>query len=253
MKFQKISKEDFILKAISVHGNKYDYSKTEYEKSHSKILIICPIHGQFYQRANSHLQGTGCRKCHSEKIKQKPKIKASRKSRYIKKDKIDITTATSFFISKANVVHNDKYDYNKTIYIKSNKKIIITCNEHGDFEQTPNSHLQKRGCPICAENTYGWNKTSFIKRSKNNIAIFYIIECSNFEEYFFKIGITTKSVDERYKNKIKMPYSYNSIFEIKDSPEKIWEIEQKYKKNMKNYSYLPKIEFNGSKKECYII
>lgn len=46
---------DFIQKAVSIHGNKYDYSKAKYVSSHTPVEIICPIHGSFYQEPNSHI------------------------------------------------------------------------------------------------------------------------------------------------------------------------------------------------------
>ena len=64
----------FIASAREVHGNKYDYSKTDYQNMRSKVLIICPRHGEFYQRAHSHLLGSGCPMCkydaHMERIKK---------------------------------------------------------------------------------------------------------------------------------------------------------------------------------------
>ena len=54
------------------------------------------------------------------------------------------------FIEKARKIHGDKYDYSKVEYIYSRTKVIITCNIHGDFEQTANSHLRGSGCPVCA-------------------------------------------------------------------------------------------------------
>ena len=54
---------DFIEKAKKVHGDKYDYSKVEYVNSHSKVCIICPKHGEFWQNPNGHLRGHGCPKC----------------------------------------------------------------------------------------------------------------------------------------------------------------------------------------------
>lgn len=60
---RKISQEDFVARAKEVHKNKYDYSKTEYSDMRSKVEIICPVHGPFFQRAQSHLLGHGCPKC----------------------------------------------------------------------------------------------------------------------------------------------------------------------------------------------
>ena len=59
--------EEWIQKAIKVHGNNYDYSKVNYKDAKSKICIICPIHGEFYQIPNNHLNGCGCPNCNSNK------------------------------------------------------------------------------------------------------------------------------------------------------------------------------------------
>ena len=55
--------EEFIKQAIIKHGDKYDYSKVVYTKKDNKIIIICKIHGEFEQCANSHIMGYGCQKC----------------------------------------------------------------------------------------------------------------------------------------------------------------------------------------------
>lgn len=59
----KASLEYFIKKANTIHGGKYDYSKSEYVDSDTKILITCPEHGDFMQLPNNHLSGHGCPKC----------------------------------------------------------------------------------------------------------------------------------------------------------------------------------------------
>ena len=62
-KTQSKSTEKFIKQAIEVHGNKYDYSKTNYINSHHLVSIICPEHGEFWQNPTYHLSGCGCQKC----------------------------------------------------------------------------------------------------------------------------------------------------------------------------------------------
>ena len=47
------------------------------------------------------------------------------------------------------MIYKNKYDYKKCIYINNKTKVVITCPTHGDFEQTPNNHLNGKGCPIC--------------------------------------------------------------------------------------------------------
>ena len=63
------TKEDFIKSAKVKHGDKYDYSKVEYVNNNTKVCIICPEHGEFWQIPSSHLQGNGRMKC---SIKNKP-------------------------------------------------------------------------------------------------------------------------------------------------------------------------------------
>lgn len=60
---KKLTTEEFIKRAREVHGDKYDYSKTEYVDTHTKVCIISPIHGEFWQTPNTHLNGNGCKKC----------------------------------------------------------------------------------------------------------------------------------------------------------------------------------------------
>ena len=127
------NKAKFIEKAKQVHGDKYDYSKVNYIDSHTKVCIICPIHGEFWQIPNSHLKGKGCSKCGI--------INATLKRR----------SKTEEFINKAREVHGNKYDYSKVEYLNNHTKVCIICPIHGEFWQTPYSHL-KHGCPKCSNN-----------------------------------------------------------------------------------------------------
>lgn len=52
---------------------------------------------------------------------------------------------TEEFIKKANIIHNNKYVYNKTNYVNNKTNVLITCTMHGDFEQAPNNHLKGWG------------------------------------------------------------------------------------------------------------
>ena len=64
---KRLTKEEFILKARQIHGWKYDYSKVVYLNNRTPVCIICPEHGEFWQTPNTHLDGTGCKKCSNEK------------------------------------------------------------------------------------------------------------------------------------------------------------------------------------------
>ena len=122
----KLTKEEFIQKAIARHGDKYDYSKVDYKGCRTKVTIICPIHGEFEQKPNNHLSGYGCPRCGGG-------IKLTKEE----------------FIQKAIARHGDKYGYSKVDYINNSTKVTIICPIHGEFKQMPRDHLSGCGCPVC--------------------------------------------------------------------------------------------------------
>jgi hypothetical protein len=139
--------EQFIKQAKKIHNNKYNYSLVDYNKSNDKIKIICPIHGEFEQNSNNHLNGNGCPKCKGLSIIEKK------------------TKTTEQFISEAKLVHGDKYDYSLVEYKNCKDCIKIKCVEHGEFEQTPEIHLSGCGCQKCGFK-YNYNEimiSDFIK------------------------------------------------------------------------------------------
>lgn len=119
--------DKFIQKAKAVHGNKYDYSKVEYIGNRFKVIITCPEHGDFLQKAGNHLNGCGCKGC----FKQRNKSNINE------------------FITRANIVHNNKYNYSKVVYNGAETKVTIICPIHGEFEQIPMSHVKGHGCNLC--------------------------------------------------------------------------------------------------------
>ena len=125
------TQNEFIECSKRIHGDKYDYSKVEYVNARTKVCIICPIHGEFWQTPYSHLQGHECKMCSVEIVKGKKKLSIEE------------------FIEKANEVHGKKYDYSKVDYVNSHTKVCIICPKHGEFWQTPNSHLSGSGCKKC--------------------------------------------------------------------------------------------------------
>lgn len=123
-------KEKFIEKSNKKHDNKYDYSKVEYVNSKTKVCIVCPEHGEFWQTPAAHVRGNGCPECANKKRGKR-------------------TVNTESLIEKYKSIHNNKYTYEKTQYIDANTKICVTCPEHGDFYILPFKHLNGQGCPKC--------------------------------------------------------------------------------------------------------
>ena len=148
----KSNTQQFINKAKLIHGDKYNYSKVEYINSKTKVCIICPIHGEFWQRPSSHLQGKGCLKCGFDKTASIKRLTREE------------------FITKAKEVHDNKYDYSKVIYKNSDTKVEIICPTHGSFFQTPYHHLQGHGCKKCGDEAKShklkMNTTEFIIKAK---------------------------------------------------------------------------------------
>ena len=142
----KSNTEEFIKNALLVHGNKYDYSKVNYKNRNTKVIIICKTHGEFTQNSYNHLTGQGCNKCS-----------------YILRANKNKTTVDEF-IKKSKIIHDDKYDYSKVDYKNSDTKINIICKIHGEFLQTPSSHLQRYGCAKCAGKAKS-NTEEFIKNA----------------------------------------------------------------------------------------
>jgi hypothetical protein len=135
----------FLKKANIKHNNKYDYSKMEYKSSKDKIEIICKKHGSFFRTPRIHLRNSGCPDC---KVVKPIGVKKTREQ----------------FIEDAINIHGTIYDYSKVDYVKSSLKVIISCKEHGDFEQTPRIHLQSGGCPKCSG--YSCNTSDIINEFK---------------------------------------------------------------------------------------
>ena len=128
---RKHSAESFIEKVRAVHGDRYDYSQAEYEGAHTPVTIICPDHGLFMQSPSNHFAGKGCPEC--------GKLAASEARR----------KTTEQFIAKANAIHGNRYDYSLVEYLSAMEKVTIICPEHGPFEQTPNGHVEGKGCYEC--------------------------------------------------------------------------------------------------------
>ena len=126
------SNDEFIGEAQLIHHNKYDYSKVEYANNKTKVCIVCPEHGEFWQTPSDHLNGKGCPQCAGN----------------VRCDK-------DTFIEKAKRIHNDRYDYSKVEYVNAHTKVCIICPEHGEFWQTPNNHLNGNGCPLCKNRKIG--------------------------------------------------------------------------------------------------
>lgn len=159
---------EFIKKANNVHNYKYSYSKVEYLNNRTKVCIICPEHGEFWQTPGNHLLGQGCPECYGNRLK-----------------------TTKEYVNEAKIIHNNTYDYSKLVYKGNKSNVCIICREkdndgieHGEFWQQALTHLRGYGCPKCSlnykmtneefinkanaihNNVYDYSKTNFISSHK---------------------------------------------------------------------------------------
>ncbi len=123
--------EKFIKEANEIHKNYYSYDNSIYCTMKNKIIITCPIHGNFNQTPEHHLKGYKCKEC------------ADRS--YSKKE----------FIDKANKIHDHEFDYSEVSFLTIREKIKITCKKHGIFLQRGDSHLSGCKCPKCKKESKG--------------------------------------------------------------------------------------------------
>jgi len=117
----------FIRNSKKIHKDKYDYSKVDYINARTPVTIVCPIHGDFHQWPDKHLNRKhGCPSCGGTEKSNTPK-----------------------FIEKAKKVHGNIYEYMLVNYKGNREPVQIVCHEHGVFKQTPKDHLDGCGCPKC--------------------------------------------------------------------------------------------------------
>ena len=141
--FSKIKKQ-----CVLKHGNNYKYFEESYVNKNTPMKILCPIHGIFWQKPETHINGSNCPKCS-----------------YIIQAKKTMDT-TEKVVTDFKKVHGDRYDYSNMNYKNTMTKIKIICKIHGVFEQKPNSHKAGGGCPKCFQ-SLGENKIELFLKDKN--------------------------------------------------------------------------------------
>ncbi len=198
---------NFIDEAKNIHGDRYDYSFVDYINNRTKIKIVCKVHGVFEQTVNNHLKGRGCKYCggtskfdrtlfiikakqiHGDKydyslvdyINNNTKVKIicpehgifeitpnnhTCKKYNCKKCSIDVYDTNSF-IFKSNEIYKNRYDYSLVNYKNNKTKVKIICPEHGEFEQSPMSHLTGHNCKKCSNSGYSNQEKEIVKYIKS--------------------------------------------------------------------------------------
>lgn len=223
--------DDFVLKAKNIHQDTYNYELVNYKNAIDKVIIICDIHGIFYQSPNGHLSGRGCQYCAYEENSKKQ------------------SNNTEYFIKKSKEVHGDKYKYDKVSYINNTTPVLIYCPIHGYYKQLPTSHMSGHGCRYCNQYYYSIKTAKKHKEEFKKIKTkVYVVRFYNDSEDFFKIGITKHKISKRFR-KIKK-YKLETIVCLKCSLYNAIYLETILHKNHKQYNYMPNYHFHGDT-ECF--
>ena len=168
LKKRRYSAEQFIEKARKIHGDKYDYSETEYINERIKVKIICNnCKKVFLQSPALHLNKRGCPFCRYDKVAKKLSV--------IKKSN------TYEFIEKAKKIHGDKYDYSETEYTGAFNYIKFKCNCCDNVNTVKAcNHLQGQGCSFCTKSEGEKTIESYL--SHNNIIYVHNKEFKNLKD-----------------------------------------------------------------------
>ena len=177
------SYNDFVKELNNKFSNDFIILEDDFKGYSSKCKFTCNVHGNFYITPYNILKSKyGCNKC----------------ARCLQE-----TNALNIedFIEKSKNIHNDFYNYNKSIYKNNRIKTIITCNKHGDFLQTPMNHLTGSGCPKCSN--------SLISKEEINIYNFLndIVKCESSNRNVLKSGELDIYIPE-----LKMAIEYNGLY-----------------------------------------
>jgi len=139
IKHRKMTTAEFIQKSKIKFGDRFDYSKTEIIGMSKPIILSCKWHGEFKTSPEHHLKSLFgcCPKCVNQ---------------YMGESQI---LSQSEFVKCAQAVHNNRFDYSKTVYTGCYAPIIVICRKHGEFSVAPNLHVRTKdgGCPECTKET----------------------------------------------------------------------------------------------------
>lgn len=140
---------DFIQKADEVHNYFYNYEKTVYIDSKTKVVITCPTHGNFEQTPSSHKNGNGCPKCGREKSDKNRKVWTEKSFR----EKVSELHPTLIF--------------DKIVYVSPKEKVLYKCPIHGEKLTYPYNLLKGCGCKNCSLQKPIISKEKWLDRFKD--------------------------------------------------------------------------------------
>lgn len=225
-----------------IHGEYYDLSKVVFQTINDKIILCCPKHGDFTITPRAIFQQhQGCRRCGRHK-----------QSTARRKD-------TSQFIADATAAHGDLYDYSQTVYTTSKAKVNIICKVHGLFSQSPDNHINKKqGCPVCGNSRKngkgGYTHAYFLNNptEQTKPGILYAAIITNGDEKSIKIGITSKTTQQRFDRGEYKKMNIEVLYERHMTLYEAFITEQDIIERLQPHRFFTNAQFSGHT-ECFRI
>ena len=180
----KVTTDSFIEESNNKHNNFYSYDKSIYVGSKTKLIITCPLHGDFEQNPSNHKNGQGCFKCGRKKANENRKI----------------WTEISFREKVSELLPS--LDFTKTVYVNPTTKVLYNCKVHGERKTYPYNLLKGCGCKQCDSSKNKISKEDWLKR---------------FSECGYK-NITYEKIPEYFKAEEKITFNCINHGEFKQTP-----------------------------------
>lgn len=184
-----VTTESFIAAAKEIYGDSYNYNKVEYKKSNQRVIVVCPIHGEFQIYAREHLDGKGCPKC--EKGEK--------------------------FLIKLKEKFGDKFGLEAFVYESSTMPVTLICPVHGVFSRKPSQILNSTfGCPSCANQVRDEAHQAAVAKKEEKIKEREELEAQRLNDWLTERGKQKKKRERALKAFLsgKKTRDFKSLFQI---------------------------------------
>jgi len=169
----QLSQADFMSKAITAHGDKYDLRNVVFSGGKNKIEVLCREHGAFHPSAGNFLyRKSGCPSCAAEALGFRSRLSPDE------------------YIARARSVHGDRFTYGNVVYKANAAYLEIECSKHGVFTQLAQDHLNGVGCAKCSKPTF--STASFVDNAMLVHGDRYGYALSDYTGSTTKVSITCK-------------------------------------------------------------
>ncbi len=229
---RRLTQQEFVNLAKSVHGERYDYSQVEYVNFRTKVTIICSKHGPFLMAPHLHTSnGNNCPGCNTEHR----------------------TTPIQTFLARCSKKFDiSNLDFSGTVYKGLKHPLTVVCKTHGEFTKTNASELlNSKGCPFCAKRSNGQYKWLGQQDPQlDTLVTVYVVKMTHKESgrVFHKIGVTKHSVNQRFRG--YTAYKKEVIHTSSLTLNEALQLEREFSECLTPTTFKFPSHFNG-KTECY--